>query len=319
MDIGSNIRGLRTARGLTQEQLARALYVSRQTISNWESAKTVPDAQSLLMMSVLFSVSVDTLMKGDVQIMTTLTLDQRRRERISYLAGAGVGLAGAAAVAHPLVQAAGPATGLVLAAVPVATALAAAALANARAREGASLGVLREALAGSVSLVLEVRGRRDGLAARARDGNGAEAYRIELVARVPRGRRWVVSAGSGTRVAAVAYRLVTAGVQYPAIEARIDGLGKISLEKRLVLGQTPEGLADVWRLDGCGLGVEGDWLGREIRLTREGAPIAELRIEDAGADGRDYHLRVRDGALAGVAVTLAFLLALLQDEERPLT
>ena len=35
MDVGSNIRSLRLARGLTQEELADTLYVSRQTISNW--------------------------------------------------------------------------------------------------------------------------------------------------------------------------------------------------------------------------------------------------------------------------------------------
>lgn len=50
MDVGSSIKELRLARGLTQEELAATLYVSRQTISHWESNRTTPDAQSLVMM-----------------------------------------------------------------------------------------------------------------------------------------------------------------------------------------------------------------------------------------------------------------------------
>ena len=69
MDVGSNIRSLRLARGLTQEELADTLSVSRQTISHWESNRTTPDAQSLVMMGALFEVPVDTLVKGGVEAM----------------------------------------------------------------------------------------------------------------------------------------------------------------------------------------------------------------------------------------------------------
>ena len=69
MDISSQIKTRREAMGLSQEQLAEKLYVSRQTISNWERDKTYPDVQSLLMLSILFDTSIDTLVKGDVTIM----------------------------------------------------------------------------------------------------------------------------------------------------------------------------------------------------------------------------------------------------------
>lgn len=49
--------------------MAEQIYVTRQTISNWENERSYPDVQSLLLLSALFDVSLDELIKGDVQIM----------------------------------------------------------------------------------------------------------------------------------------------------------------------------------------------------------------------------------------------------------
>lgn len=65
MDIGSKIRKSRKEAGITQEQAAEALGVSRQTISNWENEKTYPDIISVLKMSDLYHVSLDYLLKGE--------------------------------------------------------------------------------------------------------------------------------------------------------------------------------------------------------------------------------------------------------------
>lgn len=54
---------------LTQEELAEKVYVTRQTISNWENNKNYPDIHSLLLLSTLFNVSLDLLIKGDIDIM----------------------------------------------------------------------------------------------------------------------------------------------------------------------------------------------------------------------------------------------------------
>lgn len=143
MDVGSNIRSLRLARGLTQEELADTLYVSRQTISHWESSRTTPDAQSLVMMGALFEVPVDTLVKGGVEAMMEVQARQSRRTRTSLALGAAIGLAGCAVVAPALVQAAGPAAGGALSLTPLVTALAVAGAARARGREAASVSVLR--------------------------------------------------------------------------------------------------------------------------------------------------------------------------------
>ena len=119
MDVGTSIRDLRLAHGLTQEGLAAALYVSRQTISRWESGRTVPDAQSLLLMSALFDVTIDELVKGGVETMDAVEAQERKRARVGYAAAAGIGLAGTAIVAPALVSALGPRGG-VLSLAPVA-------------------------------------------------------------------------------------------------------------------------------------------------------------------------------------------------------
>lgn len=55
--------------GISQEELAEKVYVSRQTVSNWETGKSYPDIHSVLLLSAVFNVSLDQLIKGDVEIM----------------------------------------------------------------------------------------------------------------------------------------------------------------------------------------------------------------------------------------------------------
>ncbi|WP_394856145.1 helix-turn-helix transcriptional regulator [Staphylococcus borealis] len=69
MEIGQQIRKYREKENYSQEYLAEKLYVSRQTISNWENERSYPDIHNLLMMCNLFNVSLDDLVKGDVKHM----------------------------------------------------------------------------------------------------------------------------------------------------------------------------------------------------------------------------------------------------------
>lgn len=69
MEIRKQIQERRTAAGISQEELAERLYVTRQTLSNWETGKTYPDINSLLRLSDLFHISLDELVKGDLQAM----------------------------------------------------------------------------------------------------------------------------------------------------------------------------------------------------------------------------------------------------------
>lgn len=69
MEIGQRVKNHRIRLGMTQEELAEKLYVSRQTVSSWENNKSYPDIHSLLMLGNLFGVSLDTLIKGDIETM----------------------------------------------------------------------------------------------------------------------------------------------------------------------------------------------------------------------------------------------------------
>lgn len=69
MELANQIRQHRIACGLSQDELAKAIFVSRQTVSNWETDKTYPDVQSLLLLSQLLNVSIDELIQGDVAVM----------------------------------------------------------------------------------------------------------------------------------------------------------------------------------------------------------------------------------------------------------
>lgn len=71
MQVGTQIKKYRSDRGFSQEELAEKVYVSRQTVSNWETGKNYPDIHSLLLLSSLFNVSLDQLIKGDVETMRT--------------------------------------------------------------------------------------------------------------------------------------------------------------------------------------------------------------------------------------------------------
>ncbi|MCH5339746.1 MAG: helix-turn-helix transcriptional regulator [Acetatifactor sp.] len=69
MEISTQIKKYRNTMELSQEELAEKIYVTRQTISNWENGKSYPDIHSLLLLSSLFNVSLDQLIKGDIEIM----------------------------------------------------------------------------------------------------------------------------------------------------------------------------------------------------------------------------------------------------------
>lgn len=72
MEIGKKLKGARLGAKLTQEQVAERLFVSRQTISNWENEKSYPDIVSVIKLSDLYSISLDELLKGDNEMLEHL-------------------------------------------------------------------------------------------------------------------------------------------------------------------------------------------------------------------------------------------------------
>ena len=64
MNISDRIQSLRKARGITQEQLADAVGVSRQAVSKWEAEQSVPDLERVVAMAEYFDVTTDYLLRG---------------------------------------------------------------------------------------------------------------------------------------------------------------------------------------------------------------------------------------------------------------
>lgn len=69
MKISSQIKKYRLESSLSQEELADKIFVTRQTISNWENGKNYPDINSIVLLSTLFGISLDILVKGDLEEM----------------------------------------------------------------------------------------------------------------------------------------------------------------------------------------------------------------------------------------------------------
>ncbi|MEF2860442.1 MAG: helix-turn-helix transcriptional regulator [Collinsella sp.] len=109
MEVGNRIRRERQRLGISQEELSRRAYVSRPTLSHWETGRTLPDAQSLLVLSEIFGTSIDELVKGDVAEMEEM-VDREARVAIGrtlalacVAVGAGVCLVAVSFTARYLV------------------------------------------------------------------------------------------------------------------------------------------------------------------------------------------------------------------------
>ena len=88
MELGEKLQELRKQRGLTQEELAAALFVSRTAISKWESGRGYPSIDSLRAVSRFFSVSIDNLLSTDeVLAIAGEDCEQQKRRYFSLSYG----------------------------------------------------------------------------------------------------------------------------------------------------------------------------------------------------------------------------------------
>ena len=102
MALSSQIKKYRTELGLSQEELAEKVYVTRQTVSNWETGKSYPDIHSLLLLGTLFDLSLDQLIKGDLETMKEIINEQEVKKFNRYSTILSVLFALAIASAVPL-------------------------------------------------------------------------------------------------------------------------------------------------------------------------------------------------------------------------
>ena len=80
MELSEKLQELRKEKGLTQEELAEALFVSRTAISKWESGRGVPNIESLKAISKFFAVSIDELLSGE-EILKIADEDNKQKEK----------------------------------------------------------------------------------------------------------------------------------------------------------------------------------------------------------------------------------------------
>ncbi|MBC5667033.1 XRE family transcriptional regulator [Eubacterium sp. AF15-50] len=94
MELGKQIKTYRQEANMSQEELAYRVYVSRQTISNWENDKCYPDVKSLILLGEIFHVSLDKLIKGDVDIMKEVIkkeeVEKMNRYGVIYTVALGI-------------------------------------------------------------------------------------------------------------------------------------------------------------------------------------------------------------------------------------
>ena len=81
MNIGEQINNLRKQHGLSQDDLQILFNVSRQTISNWENGKSYPDLEMIIKVSDYFKISIDELLKNDVQTVKKIDNEKKRQKR----------------------------------------------------------------------------------------------------------------------------------------------------------------------------------------------------------------------------------------------
>lgn len=98
MTIGKQILDIRKKQNITQEEFGKLFHVTRQTVSNWENEKSYPDLQTLVTISDLFEISLDTLLKGDHKMIARIDYERmygsikKRLSIINFFTGSGTGL-----------------------------------------------------------------------------------------------------------------------------------------------------------------------------------------------------------------------------------
>ena len=80
MEFNHKLQELRKQKGLTQEELAEVLFVSRTAISKWESGRGYPNIESLKAISKFFGVTIDELLSGD-ELLTIAEKDTKKKEK----------------------------------------------------------------------------------------------------------------------------------------------------------------------------------------------------------------------------------------------
>lgn len=276
MNVGEQIRRGREALGMSQADLADAIWVSRNTVSNWETGATTPDIQSFVLMSALFGVTIDEMVKGDENVMARAVARDRNRLLV-------VGTE----VSEPGVQGAGSKR------------VFAAEAAGAR-DAGAPITLAMPEPQGSV--VFGNYERIDAVRA------GMPEFRLVRTFALFSMSDYRIENGAGEAVGAIHRGRATFD---PVYQLRVPGFERVQVRREWKPGE----FRTVYTIEGEDIGVEGAVLGDEFSIWRHGGLIATVTaLRSAGRPV--FRIELEDEGVRPLAFGVAMMFLLLRDYDR---
>ncbi|MDA1533784.1 MULTISPECIES: helix-turn-helix domain-containing protein [unclassified Bacillus cereus group] len=80
MSLGEQLKKLRESKGFSQEDVARKIGVTRQAVYKWENDKSCPDIDNLILLSEMYNVTLDELIKGNQNIKEKIHIDEENED-----------------------------------------------------------------------------------------------------------------------------------------------------------------------------------------------------------------------------------------------
>lgn len=259
MMLSEQIKQGRKALGMSQADLADAIWVSRNTVCNWETGATTPDIQSLVLMSALFGLSVDEMVKGDDEVMAQAIARDRHH---------------------------------ILLAGPVASD-------GDDAEPTLSLFDLN-------AIGSSVYGRFEGTDITA---DGSLAFRlVRAVSFFSRSLYFIVD-DTGRRVGSISRKHA---LHHPVFQVRMNGFERVQLRREI---RIDGGYKDVVRFDGGGVSVEGNLMGDDFAIRRDGRKIASVRVRPA-RNRVAYGIELDESATAPLALGIVLAIMMLRNYDQ---
>lgn len=276
MNVGEQIRRGREALGMSQADLADAIWVSRNTVSNWETGATTPDIQSFVLMSALFGVTIDEMVKGDENVMARAVARDRNR---LLVVGTGVPESG--------VQGAGSKRVV-------------AAEASGARDAGAPITLAMPEPQGSV--VFGNYERIDAVRA------GMPEFRLVRTFALFSMSDYRIENGAGEALGAIHRGRATFD---PVYQLRVPGFERVQVRREWKPGE----FRTVYTIEGEGIGVEGAVLGDEFSIWRHGGLIATVTaLRSAGRPV--FRIELEDEGVRPLAFGVAMMFLLMRDYDR---
>lgn len=276
MNVGEQIRRGREALGMSQADLADAIWVSRNTVSNWETGATTPDIQSFVLMSALFGVTIDEMVKGDENVMARAVARDRNRLLVVGTGASEPGVQGAGSKRVVAAEAAG-------------------------ARDAdAPITLAMPEPQGSV--VFGNYERIDAVRA------GMPEFRLVRTFALFSMSDYRIENGAGEAVGAIHRGRATFD---PVYQLRVPGFERVQVRREWKPGE----FRTVYTIEGEGIGVEGAVLGDEFSIWRHGGLIATVTaLRSAGRPV--FRIELEDEGARPLAFGVAMMFLLLRDYDR---